>query len=96
MYISNDLNFDFKVSPRRGIIAVVPPLSNYNSRAQSLYDNSFSVIAPKLWNILPAELTMISTFSHFKAALDEFLSTKVDKPPIQGYPYVNNNSLVFL
>ena len=33
--ISNDLNFNFRVSARRGITAIIPPLVNYSSKVQS-------------------------------------------------------------
>ena len=94
--ISNDINFQFRFSDRRGIIGIIRPLVNAPSKAQTIYDNSFAVIALKLWNTLPAEITVIETFSNFKTAVDNYLRNIPDKPPIQGYPYVNNNSLISL
>ena len=46
--ISNDLNFQFKYSDRRGIIAIIKPLVNSSSKVQTLYDNSFAVLASKI------------------------------------------------
>ena len=91
---TNDLGFQFRYSERRGLSVLIPPLSNANCKAQSLYDNSFAVLAGKLWNILPAEITQMSCFSTFKMNVDSFLSRFPDKPPIQGYPYVTDNSLL--
>ena len=93
---SNDLGLQFRFSERRGIVVLIRPLSNTNLKAQTLYDNSFAVLAAKLWNLLPANVTLMTCFSTFKAGVDHFLSQFPDKPPIQGYPYVNDNSLLSL
>ena len=90
----NVLNFQFRHSERRGLTVLISPLQNYNSRAQTLYDCSFAVVGPQLWNKLPAEITLISCFSSFKTKVDCFLSNIPDKPPLQGYPYSNDNSLI--
>ena len=94
--ISNDLNIQFRFSDRRGIVAMIEPLVNPTSKAQTAYDNSFAVIALKLWNTLPAKITLLTSFTEFKTAVDNYLCKIPDKPPIQGYPYVNNNSLITL
>ena len=94
--VTNDLGLQFQYSNRRGITAVIRPLVNSYSRVQTLHDNSFAVLASKIWNVLPAEITIITTFSCFKQAVDNFLGEIPDKPPIAGYPYVNNNSLASL
>ena len=91
---TNDLNFQYRLSDRRGLIVLVSPVRNINSRVQTLYDNSFAVMGPQLWNRLPKDISLISTFSTFKIKVDKFLSSIPDKPPIQGYPYTNNNSLL--
>ena len=93
---NNNLNFQFRFSERRGLIVLINPIQNPNSKAQSLYDNSFAVMGPRLWNRLPANITQLSCFSLFKIAVDTFLSTLPDKPPLQGYPYTNDNSLISL
>ena len=94
--ISNDLNIQFRFSDRHGIVAMIEPLVNPTSKAQTAYDNSFAVIALKLWNTLPAKITLLTSFTEFKTAVDNYLCKIPDKPPIQGYPYVNNNSLITL
>ena len=57
------------------------------------FEESFVIKAAKLWNVLPGNLTHIPDLTIFKAALDEYLFTLPDKPPILGYPYQTNNSL---
>ena len=80
-------------SQRRGIKVQVPPLSRTaGQRAQSLYDGSFAVVGPKLWNTLPANITTITTKSTFKTALSRYLSYIPDRPPIDGFP--SHNSLL--
>ena len=91
---TNDLGFQFRFSERRGLSVLIRPLTNTNCKAQTLYDNSFAVLAAKLWNLLPANLSLMSCFSTFKAGVDQFLSQFPDKPPVQGYPYVTDNSLL--
>ena len=70
------------------------PLPKLRGRVLSLYEESFIVNAPKLWNVLPPELTHLTVLSSFVAKLDLFLSTILDNPPLPGYPYVNNKSLI--
>ena len=53
----NDINVIFSAPSRLGIQAQVPRISRSSSlRNQSLYDNSFAVIAPRFWNTLPGHL----------------------------------------
>ena len=95
-HYTNELNFEFRFSDRRGIVALVKPIINHNSKAQTLYDSLFAVMAAKLWNILDGEITLHTDFFIFKAAVDKYLSTFSDKPPIQGYYHMNDNSLISL
>ena len=92
--ITNDLNIHFRFTDRRGITALIPSIQRTNSKAQTLYDNSFAVIGSRLWNFLPTHISVISCFSTFKIKVDNLLSQYPDKPPIQGYPYVHDNSLL--
>ena len=60
-HTSNDINVQFVSRPRLGNFAVVPSAYKYSSAAnQSLYDNSFAVTGPKLWNVMPYHLNSIS------------------------------------
>ena len=92
--ITNDLNIHFRFTDRRGITALIPSIQRTNSKAQTLYDNSFALIESRLWNFLPTHISVISCFSTFKIKVDNLLSQYPDKPPIQGYPYVHDNSLL--
>ena len=91
----NDLNITFCNSERRGICAVVPPLTKGASvKAQTKFDNFFTVMGPKLWNCIPAETTRITKLASFKTSLGKFLKAIPDTPPTTGYTSVNNNSIL--
>ena len=91
----NDLNFEVHMSERRGLKVKVPSLNTKApQRARSLYDASFGVVGPRLWNTLPRHLTLITDKSAFKTSLSRYLSTIPDHPPVDGYP--NRNSLLQL
>lgn len=92
--ISNDLNISFYSSYRNGICANVPPLQAANSRAQSLYDSSFAVKGPQLWNLVPPAVKQIGNMEQFKMQLDTFLFSIPDQPPVAGYLGQNHNSLL--
>ena len=90
----NDLNFEFHSSERRGIKASLKAVIQANSKFQTKRDCSFVHIGPKLWNLLPREVSTESSFSKFKVALSAFLDKYPDKPPVLGLAYINNNSLL--
>ena len=92
--VSNDLEIKFVNSTRFGHRATVPPLVSPNSKAQSLFDKSFSVKGPQLWKIVPKKLKEIESLEDFKIKLDIWLNTFPDKPPVQGYITQNNNSIL--
>ena len=76
-------------------LAVIPSKSRTSSASnQTLFDNSFAVQGPKLWNAIPHELTVIENLEQFKNKLTKFLLSFPDKPPIRGYTPPNNNSLL--
>ena len=91
----NDLGMQFKHHPRLGIKALIPQI---NTRAQlsvrSDYDSSFGVKAAQLWNILPKDVSRLSSLDSFKVGLGRFLEQFPDTPPVPGYTAVNNNSLL--
>ena len=87
------MKFDFNT--RRGFTALLKPVVNSQSRTQSIYDHSFSMMGAKMWNILPLEInTVTSSLDHFKVILGKFLQLFPDQPPIEGYSRANNNSLL--
>ena len=92
--VSNDLNIKFSENARLGPRAVVPPLVSSNGKAQSLFDSSFSVKGPQLWNVVPRDIKLIGSLELFKIKLDTWLETFPDRPPVQGYVTQNNNSLL--
>ena len=92
----NDLEISFSDSNgRSGPLATIPSLVR-GSRAvhQTLYDNSFAVVGPKLWNILPASVKNEETITSFKAAVYTFCSSFPDNPPVRGYNPLNRNSML--
>ena len=92
---SNDLNIQFNQRHRLGIQAIVPPVRKKSSQAfQTLYEYSFSVKGPKLWNSIPYDLTGIKTLDDFKSKLTKFLLLIPDKPSIRGYTSPNSNSIL--
>ena len=91
----NDVGITFKQSTRRGTTAVVPVLKRGSTQHyQALYDTSFAVLGPRLWNIIPSQLTLQTNFIAFKNSLTAFLLTVPDKPPVPGYTCPHNNSLL--
>ena len=89
----NDLNFEVIISPRRGIKLKVPPLHRDSTqRSSSLYEHSFAVVGPKLWNTLPQHLSTITNKCTFKTALSKYLSHIPDRPPLSGS--ASRNSLL--
>ena len=90
----NDLDIVFYYNDRLGVKAKIPPLPKQSKEsANTLYNNSFAVIGPTLWNILPRNVTLKDTLDSFKTALNKFLKTVPDRPPTPGYTSSNNNSL---
>ena len=95
MHSSNDINVQFVSRPRLGNLAIVPSACRFSSVAnRSLYESSFSVIGPKLWNAMPYHLNVISDQELFKSQLTQFLLSLPDTPPIRGYSPKNTNSLL--
>ena len=91
----NDLNIKFTVPSRNGIKALVPPLNKASTpRNQAIYDRSFAVIGPQLWNLLPGSLHLLTFKEQFKIKLTEFLKSFPDTPPVSGYSCVNSNSIL--
>ena len=75
------------------IKAQVPPIVKSSTlRNQSLYDSSFAVMGPRLWNILSSHLHHIVYLQQFK--LTEFLNIFPDIPAVSGYCCANSNSLL--
>ena len=91
--ISNDLKIIFTSKPRTGIKAVVPSLRRgVAAYHQSLYDNSFAVIGPRLLNCLPGYINRMEEFEPFKIQLTSLLRQIPDQ--VKGYTSSNTNSIL--
>ena len=91
----NDFNLRFSEHSRNGIKAIVPSIvSSSSCRNQTLYDNSFGVRGPRLWNCIPSYLHVITDQEQFKFQLTDYLKTLPDNPPTSGYSCVNGNSVL--
>ena len=91
----NDLNIRFTTSERRGILAIIPSFpKNASAKNKSLFENSFTVKGPKLWNLLPVETRQLTKLEGFKISLSRFLDQIPDQPPVAGYSTRNHNSLL--
>ena len=93
--VPNCCDIKFKMTPRNGIIAVIPPRAKSSTlRNQTLYDRSFAVQGPKLWNKVPNTVKTAQSFDSFKISLSKFLALIPDNPPVSGYSCSWSNSLV--
>ena len=93
--VPNDLGIEFCPPTRVGIKAVVPLLSgNSSRRAQAKYEESFAVIGPKLWNVLPADVTGMVNPRAFKRVLTEWCLKRSDRPPVARHLLSDDNSLL--
>ena len=87
----NDIDIKFCDPSRKGVRAKVQSLCKSRSlRNQSLYDHSFAVQGPRLWNTVPAHLHHSTEPATFKSALTNYLLTIPDIPPLVGYVGVNS------
>ena len=72
---------------RFGRLCQIPPIKKCHSKIQNLRENSFQIIGPKLFNLLPAKIRNLSKCSidEFKAELDQYLEKIPDEPKLPGY-----------
>ena len=91
----NDLDITFGESGRLGIKAKLPALPRQcKTSAKSLYDSSFAVMGPRLWNAIPENVKCHQTMEGFKNELNMFLRKRVkDLPPTVGYVTPHSNSI---
>ena len=93
--VSSDLNITTSYSDRRGLYVNVPPILKHTKhRFQTLYDSSFTVFAPRLFNTLPKNIRGENRFEPFKSKLTAYLLSIPDQPPIKGEQ--SGNSLLQL
>ena len=90
----NDLQISFYMNQRGAIKATLPSIPNRRSNIAS-YDKSFSVLGPKLWNLLPTECSLkLDSLDSFKHSIGNFVQSFPDLPPANGYFCPNSNSLL--
>ena len=83
--VANNLNITTSYSERRGLHVNVPPILKHTKhRFQTLYDSSFTVLAPRLFNTLPKSIRGEVRFEPFKSKLTAYLLSIADQPPING------------
>ena len=91
----NCCGIKFTETSRHGTRAIIPSLSRSSSLSnQTLYDSSFAVRGPTLWNTVPENIRAAVSFDSFKVSLSEFLALIPDNPPITGYSCSWSNSVV--
>ena len=89
----NDLKLQWTTSERRGTRIKIPPIpTGAKSKYVTLFDNSFRIRAAKLWNTIPAKLTVKPSMESFKNGLTSYINSLPDRPPIQGFS--SRNSLL--
>ena len=96
---SNDIQLEFglgrsNLKTDSASKAVIKPLPKTRGKALSLFENSFMVKGAKLWNYLPSSLREIQHLHLFVHTLDQYFKLIPDKPPVNGYYHVNDNSLI--
>ena len=90
----NDMNIQFYHNDRLGIRAKLPPISkNCNPSSKTIFDNSFALQGPTLWNLIPIVATYKANLSEFKTSLQSFLKKIPDLPPTTGYTSPHTNSI---
>ena len=83
------------MTTRNGIIAVIHPLAKSRTlRNLTLYDRSFAVQGPKLWNKVLNTVKTAQSFDSFKISLSKFLALIPDNSPVSGYSCSWSSSLV--
>ena len=72
---------------RKGRLCIIPALKRSNQKIQTLRENSFQIIGPRLFNCLPSNIRNKTKCSidDFKFLLDQFLSKIPDEPKLPGY-----------
>ena len=79
----------FNENERTGIYAIGPQIKpTLPSKIRSMRNDSFVVVAPRLYNLLPEKLRRKTEGLHpilsFKTTLDHFLSKIPDEPTVNG------------
>ena len=94
--VPNDLDIVSYKHVCLGTRCRIPPMHKTASAlAKSIYDKSFAVMGPKLWNIIPQSISSAPSLESFKSRLTSYIrSYYPDLPPVPGYTTPNSNSLL--
>ena len=91
----NFLNLKFYYTPRFGMKCHIKLSKTTAPRhVQTIRNNYFTAVGPSLFNCIPKSVKDKVKLDTFKSALDSFLQSIPDLPPIPGYNYTNKNSIV--
>ena len=91
----NDIGLKFLSHSRLGVKITLPPITTKAQvSVKTDYENSFTIKAARLWNLLPKSINKITSLDQFKAALGDYLRQIPDTPPVPGYTAANRNSLL--
>ena len=80
---------------RKGRLCKIPPVNTKSPlRIQTIKENTLAIRGPRLFNSIPKYLREKSgvKVESFKRALDKYLATLSDEPPVPGY-YTRDNSI---
>ena len=94
--VPNDLDIQFYDHTRLGTRCKIPAIKrNSTTLSRSIYDHSFAVRGPKLWNAIPENIKFAPSFEVFKSKLTSHpMSIIPDLPPVPGYTTPNSNSIL--
>ena len=94
--VPNDLDIQFYDHTRLSTRCKIPAITrNSTTLSRSIYDHSFAVCGPKLWNTIPKNIKCAPSFEVFKSKLTSHLMSLIpDLPPLPGYTTPNSNSIL--
>ena len=85
--VHNDLDIQFYDHTRLGTRCKIPDIKrNSTTLSRSIYDHSFAVRGPKLWNAIPKNIKCAPSFEVFKSKLTSHLMSIIPTP--------NSNSIL--
>ena len=92
--VRNDVGLNFEVNPRTSKLrAVVKPMPKIRGKLLSIYEDSFTIRAAKLYNRVPSNIRDEISLTTFKLKLNKWLFSFPDLPPINGY-HPTKNSII--
>ena len=88
----NFLNLSFYESKRQGKKCRIK-LSKASGHIKTIRNNYFTAIGPALYNTVPKHIKDKNKITTFKNALDKWLHTIPDEPPLPNYNCTHSNSI---